>query len=345
MTTAVKTQAEKDKFDREVFQFLVTPEVRQQVAGHRGTQSINFDAFAAKWNEDVGEIERNEVAGRLEVSGDANKKINRKAPFDLQNWWTESRKEANTARTVEQNKHRLSAMYEKNRVRLSEPSTAERAAVGMTITGQTFSFPLVHNGGSTVPRPAPSATGGPEHDERDERGNVSDGESLIDVGANDGVGGDTDVGDTGVGAAGTRPEDAGSSSATGTGGSSSVTTETARLRKGDGAFVVPAVACSVLHGVVPTFGTGMGKAAAAQVWHPMPPVPTPAVAAPSPRVVSCRDCGHNPFAVRWKEFHHGGGRYGKRVCSVANDLRRQPDHPNNRKNPFDRCTCSGCTPT
>ncbi|CAN0176899.1 unnamed protein product [Ectocarpus fasciculatus] len=171
MTTAVKTQAEKDKFDREVFQFLVTPEVRQQVAGHRGTQSINFDAFAAKWNEDVGEIERNEVAGRLEVSGDANKKINRKAPFDLQNWWTESRKEANTARTVEQNKHRLSAMYEKNRVRLSEPSTAERAAVGMTITGQTFSFPLVHNGGSTVPRPAPSATGGPEHDERDERGN------------------------------------------------------------------------------------------------------------------------------------------------------------------------------
>ncbi|CAM9359043.1 unnamed protein product [Ectocarpus sp. 6 AP-2014] len=171
MTTAVKTQAEKDKFDREVFQFLVSPEVRQQVAGHRrGTQSINFDAFAAKWNEDVGEIERNEVAGRLEVSGDANKKINRKAPFDLQSWWTESRKEVNTARTVEQNKDRLSAMYEKNRVRLSEPSTAERAAVGMTITGQTFSFPLVHNGRSTLPRPAPSATGGPEHDERDERG-------------------------------------------------------------------------------------------------------------------------------------------------------------------------------
>ncbi|CAM9359272.1 unnamed protein product [Ectocarpus sp. 6 AP-2014] len=155
MTTAVKTQAEKDKFDREVFQFLVSPEVRQQVAGHRrGTQSINFDAFAAKWNEDVGEIERNEVAGRLEVSGDANKKINRKAPFDLQSWWTESRKEVNTARTVEQNKDRLSAMYEKNRVRLSEPSTAERAAVGMTITGQTFSFPLVHNGRSTLPRPA-----------------------------------------------------------------------------------------------------------------------------------------------------------------------------------------------
>lgn len=76
---------------------------------------------------------------------------------------------------------------------------------------------------------------------------MSDGESLIDVGGNDGVGGDTDVGETGVGAAGTRPEDTGNSSAIGAeGSSSSATTETARPRKGDGTFVVPAVACSVL---------------------------------------------------------------------------------------------------
>ncbi|CAN0445293.1 unnamed protein product [Ascophyllum nodosum] len=80
MTTAVKTQAEKDKFDREAFQFLITPEVRRQLGGHPAIQAIDFDRFAEKWNEDVGEMERNEVAGRLEVSGDANKKINRKAP-------------------------------------------------------------------------------------------------------------------------------------------------------------------------------------------------------------------------------------------------------------------------
>lgn len=68
MTTAVKTQAEKDKFGREA-------------AGccHGGTQAIDFDGFAAQpWNEDVGEIVRNEGAGRLEVSGDANQKINQK---------------------------------------------------------------------------------------------------------------------------------------------------------------------------------------------------------------------------------------------------------------------------
>ena len=52
-----------------------------------------------------------------------------------------------------------------------------------------------------------------------------------------------------------------------------------------------------------------------------------------PRVISCRDCGHNPSAVRWKEFHHGGGRYGKRVCSVADNLRRSRSTRKTRRTP------------
>ena len=344
MTTAVKTQAEKDKFDREAFQFLITPEVRRQLGGHPAIQAIDFDRFAEKWNEDVGEMERNEVAGRLEVSGDANKKINRKAPFDLQNWWTESKKDINTARTVEQNKACLSAMYRRNRTHLSKQSTADRAAVGVTETGAQFSFPFVHNDLKTLPRPAPSAA---DEAGYDEPGSMSENDSLIDVGGDDGVGENIDVGDTRVGEPKTPRADAGASSVGGSGGSSSATEETAKTAKGDGAFVVPAVACSALHGVVPTFGRGMGLTAAAQVWHPMLPVLSPALAAASPpsRVISWRDCGHNPSAVRWKEFHHGGGRYGKRVCLVADNLRRKPEHPKNKRNPFDRCSCSACNPT
>ncbi|CAN0181697.1 unnamed protein product, partial [Ascophyllum nodosum] len=209
MTTAVKTQAEKDKFDREAFQFLITPEVRRQLGGHPAIQAIDFDRFAEKWNEDVGEMERNEVAGRLEVSGDANKKINRKAPFDLQNWWTESKKDINTARTVEQNKARLSAMYRRNRIHLSKQSTADRAAVGVTETGAQFSFPFVHNDLKTLPRPAPSAA---DEAGYDEPGSMSETDSLIDVGGGDRVGENIDVGDTRVGEPKTPRADAGASS-------------------------------------------------------------------------------------------------------------------------------------
>ena len=41
--------------------------------------------FSERWNEDVGGVKRNEVAGGFEINRDADKKINRKSPSDLQN--------------------------------------------------------------------------------------------------------------------------------------------------------------------------------------------------------------------------------------------------------------------
>lgn len=53
MIAADQTQAEKDKIDRGLCQFLITPERREQVGGHPATQAIDYLIFAEKWNKDV----------------------------------------------------------------------------------------------------------------------------------------------------------------------------------------------------------------------------------------------------------------------------------------------------
>lgn len=283
MTTAVQTAAEKAKFDREVHQFLITSERREQLRDHPATQAIDFNRFAVKWNEDVSETEKNEAAGHLEVSSDASKKINRKSPSDLSNRWTEAKNDINTERTMERNKALLTAMHKNNRIHIASPSTAERAAVGATQSGVRFSLPFVSTDNTTLPRPATSAADCSGHDGLD---SMSGDESLIDVGGDDGGQGVESLDDAtekgpGTGAGGTAAGGAGTGTGAGdaalAGATSSVRREDAGgPGKGKAAFVVPSVACSALHSVVPTFGFGRGLPAAQNVWHPIPPVQLPA---------------------------------------------------------------------
>lgn len=362
-TTGVKTQAEKDKFEREAYQFLITPERRRELGGLPATQTIDFNLWAERWNEDVAETERNVLAGRLEPVGDPTRQINRKQPFDLSIWWTESKKHVNTARTIENHQAQLQSMYRNNRIRLSTPSTAGSAAIGVTQGGALFPFPLVDDGRDTRPRPAPQLAS--DDAVPYEQGDVSDHDSMIDVGEDDGIGpgggveranvGETipsaskrravDGGASGEACEGSSSADSGGGSGRACGGASwrpSAKESTTRARDGDGAFVVPAAACSNLQSVAPTFGTGMGLAAAAQVWNPQPPVPPPAPS-PSPRARSCQICGHNPAMARWTSSHSGGGRWSKKVCSVPANLRRPPNHPRAQRNRFvGCCTCNDC---
>ena len=97
--TGVETQAEKNKFDREVLQHLV-PRAWVQQSHHRPVQVIDFSAFAESWNQDVVAAERDMLAGPQE-KGLAGNLIYRKTAGHLQNYWNESRKEVNIKRTME----------------------------------------------------------------------------------------------------------------------------------------------------------------------------------------------------------------------------------------------------
>ena len=395
--TAVQTQAEKDKFDREAYMYLTSPETRQRLGGQAPAPTIDFNVWAEQWNEDVAQTERDVKAGRLEPSEDPANQINRKQPFDLSNWWTESRKDVNTARTAEKNKVALEAMYRRNRVRLHEPSTNSSAATGATQDGSLFSFPLVNDGSETRPRPAPSLA---FVDEAPcEQGDADDDCSIIDVGeVGTGIGlgalgrgvcgaaGEGASGAAGGGASGAAGGAAGGGASAGASGAvsgaageaagggasggisggvsgavsgaasvaaggaasggASANQGPGRVRQGDGAFVVPAAACSVLQSVAPTFGRGIGFASSAQVWNPQPPVPPPAPAptASSSRARSCQVCGHNPAKPKWKPLHKGGNRWSRRVCLVpAGDDQRKPDRAGSERNRFkDLCDCKDC---
>ncbi|CAN0509650.1 unnamed protein product, partial [Scytosiphon promiscuus] len=166
--TAVKTKAEIDKFDREALRFLISEERRKELHrnGHRAVGAIDCERFAESWNADVARTRTEQLAGRQDVSLDASKIINRKAPFDLQNRWTESRKDVNTARTVENNKSALNQMHRNQRVRLMSPSSEGQAAIGRTQDGTTITFPQALLGSMAPPRPAPPAGAEDPHDGR-----------------------------------------------------------------------------------------------------------------------------------------------------------------------------------
>lgn len=119
MTTAVKTQAEKDKFGREA----------------AGCWPRWYPSHRLRWLCGAA-VERGRRRNREERGGRPLGSQRRCQPEDQpegafrpSELVDRARKHVNISRTVEQNKARLLAMYEKNRVRLSEPSTAERAAV------------------------------------------------------------------------------------------------------------------------------------------------------------------------------------------------------------------------
>ena len=300
------------------------------------TQMIDFNRWAGDWNGEVAKQERDVIAGRLEPVQDPANQINRKAPFDLSHWWTESKKDVNTARTIENNKRQLQAMRERKRIQVEAPATESSAAVGVTCNGVRFSFPFVNNSSATTPRAAPSLA--PVDEAPNEQEDVGE-DSYMDAGGENGGG---------VGQGGGVDDGRSSSVASGTaggvasGGASSAREGTGRVREGDGAYVVPAAACSTLQSVAPTFGTGLGFASAARVWNPQPPAPVPR---PRKRARSCRICGHIQAKPRWTRLHTGGGGGGgAKVCSVPENLRRVPDNPHAQRNRFEGpCDCNDCT--
>ena len=325
--TAIQTAAEKSKFEREALTYLVTPEHRRALGGLSYAQVIDFHRWAGDWNGEVAKQERNVIAGRLEPVQDPANQINRKAPFDLSHWWTESKKDVNTARTIENNKRQLQAMRERNRIQVE---------AGVTCNGVRFSFPFVNDSSATTPRAAPSLA--PVDEAPNEQEDVGE-DSYMDAGGENGGG---------VGQGGGVDDGRSSSVASGTaggvasGGASSAREGTGRVREGDGAYVVPAAACSTLQSVAPTFGTGLGFASAARVWNPQPPAPVPR---PRKRARSCRICGHIQAKPRWTRLHTGGGGGGgAKVCSVPENLRRVPDNPHAQRNRFNSpCDCNDYT--
>ena len=345
-STAVQTVAEKAKFEREALMYLITPEQRRELGGLSHTQVIDVNRWAVRWNEDVGRTERDVKAGRMEPIEDPSKQINRKKPHDLSYWWTESKKGVNTARTIENNRPQLHAMRESLRIRLDSPATETSGAVGVTFNGRRFSFPFVNDTSATLPRPSPSLA--PVEEAPCEQEDAGDNDSSMDV---DGVedGGGTDQGG-GLDDGGSSSGPSGPAGGTACAGSRATEERTARVGEGDGAYVVPAAACSTQQSVAPAFGRGLGFASAARVWNPLPPVPSPppapaATASTTKRLRSCQVCGHNSAKARWKSLHTGGGRVAQKVkvCSVPEDLRRKPDKPGNKRNRFKgACECNDC---
>eukprot|EP00903_Cladosiphon_okamuranus_P009546 g9090.t2 len=96
--TPIQTSAEKNKFNREALLYLI-PRARLQERQHQQVQVIDWPGFARSWNEDVAELERHMLMGLHEqVAGDDV--INRKSPYHLQLFWTQSRKDVNAQRTM-----------------------------------------------------------------------------------------------------------------------------------------------------------------------------------------------------------------------------------------------------
>lgn len=358
-TTAVQTTVEKSKCNREALEFLITPEQRRELGGLPQTQVVDCNRWAERWNEDVAQTERDVKDGRLEPVQDPADQINRKAPFDLSTWWTESKKDVNTARTIENNQSRLDALRDRNRIRLHSPATDSSGGVRVTCNGLRFSFPVVGDASAaTLPRPTPPPA--PVDGALCEQGDAGGKDSSMDVGGGDAGGNgsstDDDVGGENGGGVGEGGDlnDGGSSSGTGGtaggtawGGASSAQGGIGRVREGDGAYVVPAAACSTHQSVAPTFGTGVGFASAARVWNPQPPVPSPPPSpAPPPtkRLRSCQVCGHIEAKPKWKGLHIGGGRHsGAKVCSVQVEHRRKVDKPLAQRNRFKgACKCDDC---
>lgn len=78
-TTAVQTKAKIDNLDREALHFLITQERRKELlrSGHSAIGAIDCERFADNWNADVARTSAEQLAGRLDVSLDASKAINR----------------------------------------------------------------------------------------------------------------------------------------------------------------------------------------------------------------------------------------------------------------------------
>lgn len=148
--TAVLTEAERQKFDRSVFGFLVaTPASGNRPAG----QSIDYDAMAKSWNADV-ELEEKQVRkGLVVVSG--HNLVNRKNPGDLRHHLADSKKASNAKRTMAPHKDQLAALRKAQRVTLLPFTSAAGASIGELPSGDRLIFPVAADAASARPRPRP----------------------------------------------------------------------------------------------------------------------------------------------------------------------------------------------
>ena len=160
--TAVNTPAEKAKFDRDALRHLV-PRAQRQAHPHIPGQVLDWVAMADSWNEDVARTEQDVLAGRLEVDSSESSLIHRKKPADLQNYWTESKKEVNEKRTMGPHWGRLAQLRKQQRV---EPMSAEAsqaladgrpASFGVARSGDTIIFPSIPASQTARAEPAPCA--------------------------------------------------------------------------------------------------------------------------------------------------------------------------------------------
>ena len=159
--TGVETQAEKNKFDREVLRHLI-PRARMQQNHHRPVQVIDFSAFADSWNQDTVAAEKDVLAG-LQERGLAGDLIYRKTAGHLQNYWTESRKEVNIKRTMEPHNAVIRTLRQRLTVQSATREAAQEdgddrpASFGMSQSGQTIIFPSVATAQTVQAGPAPCA--------------------------------------------------------------------------------------------------------------------------------------------------------------------------------------------
>ena len=355
--TDVETQAEKNKFDREVLRHLI-PRARMQQNHHRPVQVIDFSAFADSWNQDVVAAEKDMLAG-LQERGLAGDLIYRKTAGHLQNYWTESRKEVNIKRTMEPHNAVIRTLRQRLTVQSATREAAQEdgdyrpASFGMTQSGQTIIFPSVATAQTAQAGPAPCASARDMHGaEAEETGRpgidsgggdfgggcegVEDGDEYqIDVGGGPGGGcegvedGDECQIDVGGGPVGEVPQDR--------------TWSTAAV--GDATFVTPVQACSSYQQVAPRFGIGGPTADQQRVWIP-PILPSgksrPAMSTHN-RPHRCQSCGHYKRAVPHPDARKKGQ---KTVCNVPENERREPDFSNRVRNRYDTskpCPCEACT--
>lgn len=270
--TAVKTPAEKAKFDRDALRHLV-PRAQRQSNPNIPAQVLDWDAMAESWNEDVARGERDVLAGRLEVDQSESSLIHRKKPADLQNYWTESKKKVNEKRTMEPHWGRLAQLRQQLRV---EPMAKEAsqalgdgrpASFGVARSGDTVMFPSIPSSQTARATPAPCAFARAGH------GGLANEVNQSGVGGEGG--GFSGVGEVHVGggpAGGALPLRAWDSATV-----------------GDSAFVVPPQACSTLKHGTPRSGIGGATADQQQVWNPAPELRT---APATSRRRMCQQCGH-----------------------------------------------------
>ena len=331
--TPIRTEAEKQNFDRSVLGFLATmPPSGNRTPG----QYIDYDAFSVSWNKDVALEEEQSRKGIL-VVGDRNL-VNRKHPADLKHYMTESKKATTCKRTMEPHRQAAQDLVKLLKVTLL-PGTAEGSSVGALRDGTRLVFPLPTDSGLARPRPQPllvprpltglvettipTVGGGGE-----DRGAASGGDVLGEENGRRGGGGAGTL-DSPLLAFGREEGQAAGSSQ-------------GELTVGTPCFVKPVQACGTLSTILPRFDV---HAELQQPWNPQLATPGGGATPPSKgrAYPSCQDCGHRYTTGFYASptYHPRVGR--KYTCLVKDDIRPRDHEKRKRGHWYKECVCPKCT--